>query len=81
VAIISLEEERRKNLSNTDTKKVELKNQSLKERFAAKVAEYEDEIAEMRADATMMLEALQGRIQELEKELSEKNVEVVPSED
>ena len=68
-------------MSNTDTKKVELKNQSLKERFAAKVAEYEDEIAEMRADATMMLEALQGRIQELEKELSEKNVEVVPSED
>lgn len=53
-------------MNNTEIKKLELKMQALKESFARKVAAYEEEIAEIRADATLMFEQMNARIAELE---------------
>lgn len=66
---------------SNEVKKLELKVQSLNERYAKKIADSEDEIADIRAEATMMYEALNARIQELEKELSDKNVQDVSSDE
>lgn len=63
-----------------DTRKLELKNQSLRERLSNTVGRYEDEIADLRADATMMLEQLNARIAQLESQLGEKNGSVQEEE-
>jgi hypothetical protein len=68
-------------MSDTNTTKLELKIQSLKERFAKKVADYEDEIADIRAEATIMYETMGQQIQELQKELNDKNVQDASSEE
>lgn len=62
---------------SNEVKKLEYKVQSLTERMARVVAKYEDEIADIRAEATLMYEALN---EQLEKERG-KNVEDVPQED
>jgi hypothetical protein len=63
-----------------NTTKLEYKIQSLKERFARKVADYEDEIADIRADATIMFEQLNKQVQDLQKELNSQNVQDASSE-
>lgn len=68
-------------MSDTNTTKLELKIQSLKERFAKKVADYEDEIADIRAEATIMYETMGKQIQDLQKELNDKNVQDASSEE
>jgi predicted component of type VI protein secretion system len=68
-------------MSDTNnTTRLELKVQSLKERFAKKIADYEDEIADIRAEATIMFEQLSQRLEEQQKELNDKNVQDVSSE-
>ncbi|QIN94598.1 hypothetical protein PP460_gp206 [Streptomyces phage Muntaha] len=62
---------------SNEIKKLEYKIQSLKERFAKKVADYEDEIADIRADATLMFEALNAQLEEERN----KNVQDVSQED
>lgn len=63
---------------SNEIKKLEYKVQSLTERLGKTVAKYEDEIADIRAEATMMYEALNAQLEEER----EKNVEeVVPQED
>lgn len=64
-----------------NTTKLELKIQSLKERFAIKIADYEDEIADIRADATLMFEQLNRQVEELQKELNDRNVQNASSEE
>ncbi|AVD99242.1 hypothetical protein SEA_BILLNYE_40 [Streptomyces phage BillNye] len=68
-------------MSDTNTTKLELKIQSLKERFAKKIADYEDEIADIRAEATIMFEQLSQQLESQQKELNEKNVQDVSSEE
>ncbi len=68
-------------MSDNNITKLELKIQSLKERFARKVADYEDEIADIRADATIMFEQLNKQVEELQKELNDKNVQNASSEE
>jgi F0F1-type ATP synthase membrane subunit b/b' len=62
---------------SNEVRKLELKVQSLKERFAKKVADYEDEIADIRAEATLIFEQMNAQIEEERG----KNVEDVPKED
>jgi len=65
------------NENNNEVNKLRLKVQALKESFAMKVAEYEDRIADIRVDSTLMYEQLSTRINELEN----KSNEDVPQED
>lgn len=58
-----------------------LKVLSLKERFATKIADLEDEIAGMRADYTILNNAMQGRMKELENENESLKAELGGSED
>jgi ribosome-binding protein aMBF1 (putative translation factor) len=78
-----LKRERKRNIlsnqNNLEVKKLELKIQSLKERFAKKMADYEDEIADIRAEATLMYEQMSQAIESQQKELNK--VEDVPEED
>lgn len=60
---------------SNEVAKLELKIQSLKERFAKRIADYEDEIADIRVDATLMFEQLNQQVESLQKELNEKNVQ------
>lgn len=53
---------------SNEVTKLTLKIQALKESFANKVAAYEDQIADIRVDSTMMYEQMNARIAELEKE-------------
>lgn len=53
---------------DNDNQKLLLKVQALKESFALKVADYEEKMADMRADITMTVERLNKRIEELEEE-------------
>jgi hypothetical protein len=68
-------------MSDNNTTKLELKIQSLKERFARKIADYEDEVADIRAEATIMYEQLSKQVEELQKELNDKNVQNASSEE
>jgi hypothetical protein len=52
-----------------DVKKLNLKITSLSERFASKVVAYEDEIANIRIEATLLFEELNNKITELQGEL------------
>ncbi len=66
---------------SVENSKLELKVQSLKERFARKIADYEDEIADIRAEATLMFESLNKQVEELQRELNDKNVQNASSEE
>lgn len=55
--------------------KLRLKITSLSERFSMRIAQYEEEIAEMRADATLMVQSLQAKIDELESQLNDETVQ------
>lgn len=63
--------------NDNEVTKLTLKIQALKESFANKVAAYEDQIADIRVDSTMMYEQMSARIAELEKE--NEDVPVVES--
>jgi len=65
------------NENNNEVNKLRLKVQALKESFAMKVAEYEDRIADIRVDSTLMYEQMSTRINELENKANED----VPQED
>ena len=56
-------------------KKDSLKVQALTQSLAHKVAQYEEQIADLRAEASMIIDSLQARVTELEKQL-EGEVEV-----
>lgn len=55
--------------------KLKLKMTSLSERFSMRIAQYEDEIAEMRADATMLVQSLQEEVDRLRGQLDDKTVQ------
>lgn len=55
-------------------RKLELTIAALKESLSQKVADYEEYIANIRADATLMLEENNLRIADLERQLGETDV-------
>jgi len=62
---------------SNEVKKLEYKIQSLTERLGKTIARYEDEIADIRAEATLMYETLNAQLEEERN----KNVQDVPQED
>ncbi len=63
-------------MNNTD--KNALKNQALTQRIATLVAQYEDQLADLRAEASIMVEALNAKVEELQRHIDnlEGTVEV-----
>lgn len=53
-----------------DTKKLELTITALKESLGRKVVDYEEQIASIRAEATLLIEDCNMRIAHLEEELA-----------
>jgi len=64
-----------------NVKKLELTITALKQSLANKVADYEGQLAEIRAEASILLEDQGKRIVELEEQLRESDVKETENED
>lgn len=59
-----------------ELKKLELTNTALKQSLANKVADYEGQLASIRAEASLLLEEQGERISQLEQELANANAKL-----
>lgn len=58
-----------------------LKVRALTQRISTLVANYEEQLAELRADATLTMDSLNAQVQALMAELEAERVKNVPQED
>lgn len=54
-----------------------LKAQALTQRIATLVAQYESQMADMRADATIQIESLKSELESIKSQLQEKDARIV----